>query len=152
MTVLSTLRGGAGGGESNDDWERRIDEETYAVMTLRGGGESDDDWERRMDEETDAVMKERVKPSIVFSRNNTQIVGAGGNECENSRGDYAHPRNRKGDYVDKKCRDCMYPSTPVDACSNDTPFEYYGRRVNSGAHNNINENGGMVVSFVSTHV
>ena len=52
----------------------------------------------------------------------------------------------------KKCRDCMYPSTPVDACSNDTPFEYYGRRVKSGAHNNINENGGMVVSFVSTHV
>lgn len=40
----------------------------------------------------------------------------------------------------------MYPSTPVDACSNDTPFEYCGRRVNSGAHNNINENGGMVVS------
>ena len=76
MTVLSTLRGGAGGGESNDDWERRIDEETYAVMTLRGGGESDDDWERRMDEETDAVMKERVKKSTregYASRNVTPV-------------------------------------------------------------------------------
>jgi hypothetical protein len=40
MTLLSTLRGGEG-----------------------EGGESDDDWERRMDEETDAVMKERVKTS-----------------------------------------------------------------------------------------
>jgi hypothetical protein len=59
MTILSTLRGGAGGGESDDDWERRMDEKTDALMTLRGGGESDDDWERRMDEETDAVMKER---------------------------------------------------------------------------------------------
>ena len=33
-----------------------MDEETDAVVTLRGGGDSDDDWERRMDEETDAVM------------------------------------------------------------------------------------------------
>ena len=39
MTLLSTLRGG------------------------EEGGESDDDWERMMDEETDAVMKERVKTS-----------------------------------------------------------------------------------------
>ena len=65
MTVLSTLRGGAGGGESNDDWERRIDEETYAVMTLRGGGESDDDWERRMDEETDAVTLPASPPQAI---------------------------------------------------------------------------------------
>ena len=28
MTLLSTLRGGEGGGESDDDWERRMDEET----------------------------------------------------------------------------------------------------------------------------
>ena len=61
MTVLSTLRGGAERGESDDDWERRMDEETDAVMTLWGGGESDDDWQRRLDEGTDAVMKERVK-------------------------------------------------------------------------------------------
>ena len=38
-----------------------MDKETDAVMTLRGGGESDDDWERRMDEETDATMKECAK-------------------------------------------------------------------------------------------
>ena len=32
MTLLSTLRGGEGGGESDDDWERRmVDEETDAV-------------------------------------------------------------------------------------------------------------------------
>ena len=31
MTLLSTLRGGEGGGESDDDWERRMDEETDAV-------------------------------------------------------------------------------------------------------------------------
>jgi hypothetical protein len=31
MTLLSTLRGGEGGGESDDDWERRKDEETDAV-------------------------------------------------------------------------------------------------------------------------
>ena len=54
MTLLSTLRGGEG-----------------------EGGESDDDWERRMDEETDAVMKERVKTSTregYTSRNVTFMI------------------------------------------------------------------------------
>jgi hypothetical protein len=32
ITLLSTLRGGEGGGESDDDWERMMDEETDAVM------------------------------------------------------------------------------------------------------------------------
>jgi hypothetical protein len=50
------------------------------LSTLRvgeGGGESDDDWERRMDEETDAVMKERVKTSTregYTSRNVTFMI------------------------------------------------------------------------------